>query len=57
MSKPTTAGECFEIRQPRPGKPGPHKISGRSSERAKNASRTFVGIAEAMAEQWGGLEC
>lgn len=34
-----------------------HKISGRSSERAKNASRTFVGIAEAMAEQWGGLEC
>lgn len=21
MSKPTTAGECFEIRQPRPGKP------------------------------------
>lgn len=27
------------------------------SERAKNASRTFVGIAEAMAEQWGGLEC
>lgn len=57
MSKPTTAGECFEIRQPRPGKPGSHKISGRSSERAKNASRTFVGIAEAMAEQWGGLEC
>ena len=32
-----------------------HKFSGTNKERAKNASRTFPGIAEAMAEQWGGV--
>jgi hypothetical protein len=26
-------------------------------DRAKNRSRTYAGIAEAMAEQWGGAEC
>ena len=30
-----------------------HKISGSNKNRAKNASRTFSGIAEAMAKQWG----
>lgn len=32
-----------------------HKISGSNKERAKNASRTFQGIANAMAELWGTL--
>jgi len=32
-----------------------HSRSGRSKDRAKNASKTFVGIAEAMAEQWSNL--
>lgn len=31
-----------------------HLLSGRSHKRARVASRTFPGIARAMAEQWGG---
>lgn len=30
-----------------------HKTSGTRTDRAKTASRTFQGIADAMAEQWG----
>lgn len=33
-----------------------HRLSGRDPNRAKIASKTFPGIAEAMAEQWGSLE-
>jgi hypothetical protein len=33
-----------------------HRLSGRDHTRARVASRTFVGVAAAMAEQWGSLE-